>query len=291
MKLKLKLKPIKSIKIIFIIGFCAVFFFLSCLQKPKDRADEIKLGDEKVLRKVYSNGNLVKEQEFLKYNDDSFVADGYYKEYYQNGSISVVRQFKNGKKNGQVVSYFKNGHLDYVNYYKNGIIDSFALSFYENGDTMVKYFYLDGLKWAKQIEYDSFGEINNIVFYTHDGRALFNILLHNNETAQCNSKPIYFESNSNPVKVGQKFVMVNHVIETDNIRTVLKISLVTSLGKLLKDTTVNTYDYYLNSNFNFYTYTFNNKGIYNYNVDIKLLEKKSGKIIRKDTAQIKIEVR
>ena len=48
---------------------------------------------------------------------------GEHKEYYENGQLWSIVNFKDGKTEGEYKSYYKNGQLESIYNYKNGIYE------------------------------------------------------------------------------------------------------------------------------------------------------------------------
>ncbi|WP_405573612.1 energy transducer TonB [Winogradskyella sp. Asnod2-B02-A] len=73
----------------------------------------------------YESGNIK-----YKWQDKS----GYFKSYYENGSIEIEAKHKNYDPVGEWKRYFKNGKVEWLVNYKDGVRDGIYKNFYKNGN-------------------------------------------------------------------------------------------------------------------------------------------------------------
>jgi len=109
---------------------------------------------------------------------------------YQNGQISMIGQFKSGKKSGQWIGWYENGQKESVEFYKDGLLDGKWIIYsqvngnkfserhydggietgihtlwYHNGNIRQTGFYKNGLKVGNWTYYNEDGSVNNIEDY------------------------------------------------------------------------------------------------------------------------------
>ena len=93
-----------------------------------------KLGDGKV------------EREVSRYSDNSFAANGFYREYYPNGKLFIDGQFQKGRQEGEWKYYYDNGQLNRKLTYKNGKPNGSWEVFRADGTVAAKRGFSDGLR-------------------------------------------------------------------------------------------------------------------------------------------------
>jgi len=87
---------------------------------------------KKIINKKYdANKNLISEQEFLKV-DTGLMADGYCKQYYNNGGIKSLCFYKNGKHDSIMYYYYENGCIDSKLHLFNDTPTGSAVLYYSN---------------------------------------------------------------------------------------------------------------------------------------------------------------
>jgi antitoxin component YwqK of YwqJK toxin-antitoxin module len=105
-----------------------------------------KLGDGRV------------EREVAHYSDNSFAADGSYKEFYPNGKPFIEGQFHKGKQEGEWKYYFDNGQLNRKAMYKDGKPNGSWEITRADGTLQAKRGFKDGLRDGEWIMYDDTGK-------------------------------------------------------------------------------------------------------------------------------------
>jgi antitoxin component YwqK of YwqJK toxin-antitoxin module len=63
---------------------------------------------------------------------------------HDNGNLRYEAPYKNGLKNGEVVSYYQNGQLRVKANYKNGQYDGSYQEYFDNGELAIDWIYKDG---------------------------------------------------------------------------------------------------------------------------------------------------
>ena len=67
------------------------------------------LVEKRVDKDEYPDGKVRYEREIARYSDDSFVADGFYREFYPNGQKFCEGQYRNGHREGTWTFWHDNG--------------------------------------------------------------------------------------------------------------------------------------------------------------------------------------
>lgn len=105
-----------------------------------------KLGDGRV------------EREVAHYSDNSFAADGSYKEFHPNDKVFIDGQFRKGKQEGEWKYYFDNGQLNRKSTYKDGKPNGSWEINRADGTLQAKRGFKDGLRDGEWITYDDTGK-------------------------------------------------------------------------------------------------------------------------------------
>ena len=99
----------------------------------------------------FSNVLFAQEKQELEYKNDLYfkgdmVYTGTYTEYYDNGNPKIVRNIKNGKENGFVITYFENGKEQEQRSYREGKKEGEWINWNEEGIKIAVAIYLDDKK-------------------------------------------------------------------------------------------------------------------------------------------------
>lgn len=105
-----------------------------------------KLGDGRV------------EREVAHYSDDSFAADGSYKEFHPNGKPFIEGQFKKGRQEGEWKYYFDNGQLNRKMTFKDGKLTGSWEVNRADGTLQAKRGFKEGLRDGDWVTYDATGK-------------------------------------------------------------------------------------------------------------------------------------
>jgi len=100
----------------------------------------LKNGKIEGLRKMYfQNGNISLERNYI-----NSLSDGLDKEYYENGALKQKGVFVAGNEEGAWESYFPNGQIKLQNNYKNGEVSGTVIKYYSTGKIKEKVFIQNG---------------------------------------------------------------------------------------------------------------------------------------------------
>lgn len=114
--------------------FLIFFFFLNLLIYSQNQDREVK--------EYYSNGNL---KEIINYKYGK--KDGLNIRYYENGEVKSEMSYKEDKLDGIWNMYYKNGDRRYKAIYKNGEAQGIITEWYINGNVKYKHEYKNGKRW------------------------------------------------------------------------------------------------------------------------------------------------
>ena len=159
-------------------------------------------GDEfhpRVIKEYYEQrygGGIYKDYE-VKWDGDTPVKDGYYKEYYKDGKIKVEATYKNGIIEGEYNTFYKTGQLEtqvsyrnggeregeYKEWYKNGQLivqtsyrnderEGEEKKWYENGRMRLKRTYKKGIIYGEVTEWSENGKIIKKLVYNDKGELM-----------------------------------------------------------------------------------------------------------------------
>jgi antitoxin component YwqK of YwqJK toxin-antitoxin module len=106
----------------------------------------------------YGDGKLRIERQVAHYSDNSFAADGTYREFHPNGKPFVEGQFKDGRQIGEWKYYFDNGKPNRTAKYKDGKPDGSWEVFRADGTLLAKRGFKDGKRDGEWITYDDTGK-------------------------------------------------------------------------------------------------------------------------------------
>lgn len=111
--------------------------------------------------------------------------NGEVKEYYSNGNLKEIINYKNGKKDGLNIRYHENGEVRNEMSYKEDELDGIWNMYYENGDRRYKAYYKNGQAQGVITEWYK----NGVVKYKHEFKNgnRWNILVLND----INGKALY----------------------------------------------------------------------------------------------------
>lgn len=84
---------------------------------------------------------------------------------YENGQISSIRTYENGKINGVYIQFYENGNLRCEGTYKNYKRDGFFRGFHENGQLHYQFTMIDDETICNDYEeYDELGKPSNMMY-------------------------------------------------------------------------------------------------------------------------------
>lgn len=135
------MKRINPSKVLFIFSL-----FLSCSSRE-------------VRETKYSNGSLEEKFYVIQVEDGSFLRDGSYNKWYENGQKESTGYFIRGKRNGNFKFWYLNGNIKADCSYRNDTLDGNYKSWYENGQLESAGDYKMGKKIGEWLEYYENGQI------------------------------------------------------------------------------------------------------------------------------------
>jgi len=126
------------------------------LDEPKQVSVEAKIVSTETVPNDLGDGKV--EREVARYSDNSFAANGFYKEYYPNGKVFIDGQFRKGRQEGEWKYYFDNGKLNRKMTFKEGKPDGSWEVFRADGTLSAKRGFKDGKRDGDWIKYDDTGK-------------------------------------------------------------------------------------------------------------------------------------
>lgn len=135
----------------------------------------------KVNRTYWKNGKI--KSEWIE--NDKGKINGEYREWYENGNLKVIKNYKDGKLNGVITLYYPNGNLKVVGNFKENKKD--GLFIFYNTDksiSMKRYYELDNLVYSLKIKNKNNSKEEKEKFYIEDSKE-------DNKTKECYLKRIY----------------------------------------------------------------------------------------------------
>ena len=109
-----------------------------------------------IVKKLDKNQKLLKE--YLV--NDLGKKNGWYKEYYSNGTTMYIHNYSNDSLEGEQKVFYNTGKIAQISFCKNSQLDSIQRGYYPNGKIMKEYFWITGKRFGVQKEFDSLGKIN-----------------------------------------------------------------------------------------------------------------------------------
>lgn len=106
----------------------------------------------------YDDGQVRYEREIVRYSDNHFVADGYYREFYPNGQKFAEGQYKNGRQEGTWTYWYDNGQINRKANYKNGQPDGSWEIYNTDGAIIAKRGFKNGRRDGTWVVYDDTGK-------------------------------------------------------------------------------------------------------------------------------------
>jgi hypothetical protein len=217
--------------------------------------------DGTIKRVYYQNGKLKSEGVYL--NDS--IKNGWFKSYYEDGTIKSSATFLNGLQNGKTVFFYKRGKMEQEVFWKNGKSYGNANYYFQNG------------KLDTYSCYDLFGEI----MYVMKWDSLGNKIKEEGLAISIN-RQINFPSDSVPL--GKELTLNYTAAQPPNHTTFVKIKEINVKGEELSEQT-----YPIIENTVTYKKTFNHKGKYKI-VAIGEVKDSNGNTITLDTVETEITV-
>jgi antitoxin component YwqK of YwqJK toxin-antitoxin module len=106
----------------------------------------------------YPDGKSRVERQIARYSDDHRESDGFYREFYPNGTKFIEGQYRNGRQEGEWSYYYDNGQLNRKVTYQNGRLHGAWERFRADGTLAAKHSYENGLRHGAWLTYDATGK-------------------------------------------------------------------------------------------------------------------------------------
>lgn len=116
------------------------------------------LVEKRVDSDKYPDGKIRYERQVARYSDDSFVADGFHREFYPNGEKFVEGQFVKGKQEGDWTYYHDNGKVQRTVHFTAGKPDGSWDVFNAEGAVVAKRGFKAGKRDGTWTAYDESGK-------------------------------------------------------------------------------------------------------------------------------------
>jgi antitoxin component YwqK of YwqJK toxin-antitoxin module len=112
-------------------------------------------------RIYHPNGQLSLSLQF----DDQGREQGQWLDFYENGNISSVKLYANGKLTGSVSFFYESGQLRMQQQYSEGLMNGISIIYWPNGNIKKMGHFKSGLQHGEVIHYDEDGSIKEKVNY------------------------------------------------------------------------------------------------------------------------------
>jgi antitoxin component YwqK of YwqJK toxin-antitoxin module len=126
------------------------------LEEPEKVAVAPTIVTRETIKEKLGDGRI--EREVAHYSDNSFAADGSYKEFHPNGKVFIEGQFRKGRQDGEWKYYFDNGQLNRKATFKDGKPNGSWDINRADGTLQAKRGFKDGLRDGEWITFDDTGK-------------------------------------------------------------------------------------------------------------------------------------
>lgn len=266
-------------KIKLLLYFFLVLFSISSCKENNTHGNGVD--NSFIYKKYYPNGKLSLLQNLIVTNKGDTIEDGIHKEYDSLGNLAVEAVIKLGERNGYMKNFYPDGSLSYLAYYKNDTIFGYEKFFYKDGSLKFKGYYLDGHQFGKQIYYDTKGGVDSILFYNLNDRAISIINFDKLNHPKIRGTEDYLVFNKQTLKVGDSLIIINYLLNHDFLKSKLNLSIINSQGKNIMDTIINEFQTANSMSYYPFEYVFKEKGEYNYQYKVTILDDRTGKTLSK----------
>lgn len=116
------------------------------------------LVEKRVDSDKYPDGKVRYERQVARYSDDSFVADGFHREFYPNGQKFVEGQFVKGRQDGDWIYYHDNGKVQRTVHFTAGKPDGSWDVHNADGAVVAKRGFKAGKREGTWTSYDETGK-------------------------------------------------------------------------------------------------------------------------------------
>ena len=256
------------------LSFCCLIF-IGCQNDTKNCNSEQeiyeKYADNKEIVKTVDCANrVIKTCEIIRFNKDSIVYNGEYKEFFDDGSLHKIGFFKMNIQDSIAIVYRKDGSKELDNYRVNGALKGFQNYYDRNNKISSRNYFINDSQMIFKIFYNENGSIKSF-----EGRALF----------------IFYDKEPNNLKVGERLFIGNEVPIVNELITELYIKLTNAKGEKKVDVKTQSFQYMNNAYFKGVMFTPSAKGSYNYSAIVTLINKSDHSVVKVDTMSLPINVR
>jgi len=105
----------------------------------------------------YYGNNLVRDSAYSENNKQQ----GIYKQWFENGKIAQITEWKDNLQNGNQVYFYENGQLRGKEFWINGKIDGYVKHYYPNGKVKYEDYFINGERHGLRIDYYDNGKIKS----------------------------------------------------------------------------------------------------------------------------------
>lgn len=237
-----------------------------CLTKTIGKTQQYEIH---TVRNKCIDDQVVSEQEFIRASDNHLIADGYYREYFENGSIRAIAFFKNDKQDSIAIRYYRNGNKELEYYWDNGNQIGFQSTYYPNGSPKKREYILkDSIKifTASYAENRAIKRLDGTIFY------------------------VTYDKDVDNLHRGELFI-ANEIIQLDDFQSNLTIRFYSPSKRKIIDTTITAFMKIGNKYLFPRMFNLNELGRYSYFVNAKLIDKANGKVLKEDSLSFGITVK
>lgn len=93
----------------------------------------LSCSSRQVREEKYDNGSPREKFEVKENKDGSFVKDGYFKKWHENGQLEISGEFKENQKEGEWIRYYSTGKIESKGSYEKDEKEGVWKDYYENG--------------------------------------------------------------------------------------------------------------------------------------------------------------
>ena len=144
-------------------AWIAIFWMmLSCNNSERAKVDLNDEGGEKsqTIKEYNTDSTVIKEYQV----NNEGLKNGFYKEFYRNGTLKAFFNYTQNKLSGEQKLYFESGAPQSISFYKDGNIDSIQKWFYPDGAIKSEYYRINGSRFGTQKLFGPNGNLNELYF-------------------------------------------------------------------------------------------------------------------------------
>jgi antitoxin component YwqK of YwqJK toxin-antitoxin module len=92
----------------------------------------------------HANGNIKVEYQYYTDDKGNKVNAGYYRQYFEEGTLQVEDAFKDGERHGKRIEYYENGKVKVEETYREGTREGKRIEYYDDGTIVIERTFKDG---------------------------------------------------------------------------------------------------------------------------------------------------